>query len=75
MTATFELVDHEGGNLLGSFASEVAALESIRQCLADPPSRRRVRDFAPYGKQGLIVRGSELADRASAAAKSSRRSA
>jgi len=66
--ATYELVDHDGGNLVGSYTSKDAALRDVRDCLADRRSRSRVGSLALYGEHGLIAKGPQLAELAGSSA-------
>lgn len=69
---TYELVDKDGGNVLGSYSSEEAALEDVRASLDDPSSASRIQDLALYGGDGLIAEGAALATRATRRLPSSR---
>lgn len=71
--AAYELVDHEGGNVLGAFSSRDAALESIRRTIASP-AHGRIADLALYDARGLVAKGAKLAALAAESA-SSRKSA
>jgi len=57
----YDIVDEEGGNLLGSYRTQQEALDSIRRTL-ESAARDRVRDFVLFSDdRGEIAKGEALA--------------
>lgn len=58
----FEIIDHDGGNVVGSYRTQAEALETVRRDIGRLGRVAATNQLALYAENGLVAEGDGLAE-------------